>query len=156
MKILGLLLCVWGIGPVCTRAQPCDSLGAVHWLLGDWVAQDAKRITRESWRQISPDTFEGAGSVTSRATMDVQSSESMRLVAMSGEVFYIAKAAHNTLPIGFKLVRCTHDTALFENPDHDFPKQLTYRRGDRDSLIVHVSDGASRGFTLRFGQSPGP
>ena len=77
------------------------------------------------------------------------SQESLRLVEMSGEVFYVAKVGHNDLPIAFKLTSGSDDRAVFENPQHDFPKRLEYRLTE-GRLVVTVSDGGTRGFTLDF------
>jgi hypothetical protein len=70
---------------------------------------------------------------------------------MAGEVFYIAKVAHNPLPIAFKLSECGEGLAVFTNPAHDFPRRLEYRLAG-DALSVQVSDGTEggKGFTLNF------
>ena len=134
------------------RGQSCDALNDLQWMLGNWEAQSEKRVTHESWVQVSPQTYEGAGHVVSKATGEISSAESIRLVAMSGEMFYIPKAAHNALPIAFKLTDCSSASVVFENKDHDFPRQLKYERVGSDSLFVYVSDGEKRGFVLRFGK----
>lgn len=120
-------------------ADACTSLRSAAWLLGHWTGEHG---VTESWKQAGDRTYEGHG-------FDGKSSESLRLVEMSGEVFYIAKVAHNELPVAFKLAICGDDLLVFENPDHDFPRRIEYRR-DGDALIVRVSDGAERGFDLKF------
>ncbi len=47
----------------------------------------------------------------------------------------------------FRLTRSTREEALFENPSHDFPSRLAYRRRGDDGLSVRA-EGASR--TLLF------
>ena len=132
------------------NGQPCDTLEPLQWILGEWEAQGENLVTWESWDQVSPQTFEGSGRVTMKANGELRSEESIQLVEMSGEVFYLAKAAHNELPIAFKLTRCSGERAVFENQKHDFPRQLVYKRSGNDSLHVHVSDGGEKGFVLRF------
>jgi len=121
LLILTFFLSLW---PSRALTQPCDSLDTVRWILGKWLAQDDNTFTYETWRQISPRTFEGMGEVTRKATMEKQSMETLRLVEMSGEIFYLAKVGHNALPIAFKLVHCADEVVIFENPLHDFPKRL--------------------------------
>ncbi len=121
-------------------------------MIGDWIANDENRLTYETWKRVSPQTYEGTGTVALKATGEVRSSESIRLVAMLGEIFYIPKTEGNTLPIAFKLTGCLEGIATFENKAHDFPKQLKYQRIGNDSLHVNVSDGGSNGFVVRFGR----
>lgn len=99
---------------------------------------------------ISPHTFEGIGETRSTINHELSSSESLRLVEMSGENYYIAKVAHNPRPISFKLVDCGARRVVFENPDHDFPSKLDYRAVGADRLTVEVSGDAGEMFSLHF------
>ena len=74
----------------------------------------------------------------------------MRLVEMSGEIFFLAKVNHNKRPVAFKLTQCLARTAVFENSDHDFPKKLEYKLISGNKLTVTVSDGHDKGFTINF------
>lgn len=135
-------------------AGPCGSLDSLSWLLGEWVAQTEKSTTRESWSARGPHTWEGKGVQTSRAVPANATTEDLRLVEMKDGVFYIAKVAHNELPVAFRLAECAGDRFSFVNPAHDFPKRLDYTRQGDDRLLVRVSDGASEGFTLDFTRVP--
>lgn len=121
-------------------AETCTSLERADWVLADWVSAEGPT---ESWHRAGPRTFEGAGTSGS-------GSETLRLVEMSGQVFYIAKVAHNELPVAFKLVDCSDVLLVFVNPEHDFPRRLEYRRTAADAMTVAVSDGADRGFEIQF------
>ena len=122
----------------------------MHWLLGAWRAEGEQVFTDETWTQVSPSTFEGRGEATTRASGEKQGLETLRLVEMSGGIYYIAKVGHNDLPVAFQATHCSDDSAVFENPQHDFPKRLAYRSKGADGLVVEVSDGAARGFALEF------
>ena len=126
----------------------------MKWLLGDWLAAGDKAIWRETWTEISPDTWEGRGIEVAKAASGKQSVEDLRLVAMGGSVFYLAKVTHNELPIPFRLVECGDDRLVFSNPAHDFPRRLEYGRQPDGRLRVRASDGADKGFTLDFGRQP--
>lgn len=130
--------------------QTCQSLARFQWILGAWKAQDERSITLERWDQVSPTTFEGRGEVIQRLSGESGSLETLRLVEMSGAVYYIAKVSHNDLPVAFKALSCSGTSVTFVNPEHDFPKRLVYRLDGDDHLIVDVSDGASKGFSLEF------
>jgi hypothetical protein len=136
--------------PSFAAAGACDSLQTVHWLLGDWIADSGEHVTLESWTEVSAGTFEGAGETRSRTTNELVSRESLRLMEMSGELFYLAKVGSNDLPVAFKLTECSGDSAIFENAEHDFPKRLEYRLAGDDKMIVTVTDGKERGFKVSF------
>ena len=121
-------------------AADCASLYQADWVLGDWVTADG---ATESWLRLGPRTFEGAGASGSDR-------ETLRLVEMSGRVYYIAKIAHNELPVAFALVDCDDARLVFENPAHDFPRRLEYRRTAADAMTVTVGDGRERSFEVSF------
>ena len=132
------------------NADQCKSLDAVNWLLGAWVSSGEKFNSQESWRRISQKTFEGVGETTSVKTGEIISAETMRLVQMSGEVFYLAKVKINSLPVAFKLVRCDEAEAEFSNPSHDFPQKLIYKRKSAHQLSVLVVGDKQQTFTVDY------
>lgn len=132
------------------EAGATTGLDNLEWLLGTWRTTGASRVSEEQWTRITPDTWEGTGRTLDSATGRVLGVESLRLVHMSGEVFYLAKVDHNELPVAFRLTRSGPGQAVFENRSHDFPKVLDYRVAGGDSISVRVSDGADKGFTLDF------
>jgi hypothetical protein len=152
-RTLGLAASLFAASTL-AHADPCASLDALRWLLGDWVAAGEGRTTMESWKEVSPSTFEGVGATRTDASSGFETTETLRLVEMGGEVFYLAKTRQNALPVAFKLSQCGVDRAVFENTAHDFPKRLDYRRRAPDELLVRVSDGGDRGFELRFVREP--
>ncbi len=56
----------------------------------------------------------------------------------------------------FRLTSVEGAAAVFEAPEHDFPKRIMYRRGDKGTLVAHIDGGPDdtdgRGWTL----SPAP
>ena len=131
-------------------AAACDSLDTARWVLGTWIADDGENSVIEEWHSVGGGTFEGSGRTVSRRTGAVVGSESLRLVAMSSVVYYIAKVSHNAYPVAFALTACTAGRLVFENPGHDFPKRIVYSMRPDDGIDVEVSDGRDQGFTLRF------
>ncbi|WP_276307865.1 DUF6265 family protein [Alteromonas flava] len=119
-------------------------------MLGDWQYQSKSRKTMESWRRVSEQTFEGEGWSYLLTTPDQHQKETLRIVAMSGEVFYLAKVATNSLPVAFKLIECASTRAVFVNNEHDFPNKLVYVLRDANALTVEVTDNTGMGFTLNY------
>jgi len=141
-----LVLLVGAMAWGSANAEGCASLEVAEWLLGEWQGTRGASQLLERWQKASTETFEGMGTTTRSAK--VVESETLRLVAMEQRVFYVAKVAQNELPVAFALTQCDARRLVFENPAHDFPKKLEYQLTSPDTLSVHVSDGAQRGFTL--------
>ena len=135
-------------------AGTCSSLRAADWLLGSWSAISGDKTHAESWGRLSETTFDGKGVTTKGAQHAIVDSETLRLLEMGGGVFYLAKVAHNRLPIAFELTECSPQRLVFENPAHDFPRRLEYSLDSAGALSVRVSDGADKGFTLIFQRQP--
>jgi hypothetical protein len=136
-------------------ADTCRSLTTLTWLLGRWEAVGEKTTVYERWAAVSTETWEGYGETHKTAERPedrtVLERESLRLVNMGDAIFYLAKVAHNALPVAFTLVDCGEDHAVFTNPEHDFPRRIEYRLAG-NGMDVHVSDGEpeGKGFTLHF------
>ena len=132
------------------QAKACGTLESLNWLVGNWNSENSKLKTNESWEQISAKTLEGSGYTYSIEKNKIVSSETLRLVEMSGEVFYMAKVASNNLPVAFKLTSCTATTAIFENSLHDFPKKISYQLNKEKNITVFVSGVKGKGFSIEF------
>ena len=128
--------------------QTCSDLSQLNWLEGHWLNETEKSRNIEHWTRVSPTTLEGEGKVFDMQGV-LKNQESLRLVKMNGDIFYIAKVSHNLLPVAFKAVSCGVNTVTFENDQHDFPNQLTYKI-KQSRLVVDVKDNQGKGFTITF------
>jgi len=152
--LAGLLLACTCAAPAHADVASCPHLESVAWLLGTWRAESRDRSIAETWVAVSDTTYEGRGVTRSRTDGSVREEEDLRLVAMGEGVFYVAKVAHNERPVAFRLTSCADGRFVFENPAHDFPRRIEYRRVDDARFEAYVSDGGSRGFRLEFSRSP--
>lgn len=149
-----LLALTFAFVAVPASGAECRSLASLEWLLGEWAGEGAQSTYTESWTALGPRTWEGRGVETSKKDPSKSSSEVLRLVEMGDGVFYVAKVAHNELPIGFRLSECEASRYTFVNPGHDFPRRLDYTRQGEDGFSARVSDGADKGFTLEYRRAP--
>lgn len=148
-KVLSLvLLCL--VFQSSVQAKDCNTVESLNWLVGNWNSENSKLKINESWKRLSGKTFEGSGFTYSIKKNKTVSSETLRLVEMSGEVFYLAKVASNDLPIAFKLTSCSAKSAIFENSLHDFPKKIRYQLNKEKSITVFVSGENGKGFSIEF------
>jgi hypothetical protein len=155
MELSGVLkiissVSLWLTFQTTVQASACDTVESVKWLIGNWYSENSRLKTYELWKRISDKTFEGSGYTFSIEKNKIVSSETLRLVEMSGEVFYVAKVASNDLPVAFKLTSCTAETATFENSLHDFPKKLSYKLNKEKNISVFVSGEKGKGFSIEF------
>ncbi len=126
-----------------------DNLNSVSWLLGEWISTGKTQRTIEVWQKISEKSFEGYGQVQSVAGDSIFSYESLRLLEMSGGIYFLAKVSHNDYPVAFALTSHSDTSAVFENPTHDFPKKISYQLKAAGMLIVTVGD-SSEYFKIQF------
>ena len=128
----------------------CASLDTLEWLNHRWISKTEEGLTVESWKRVSDAGFEGVGEVIDVGSGKVVFSESLRILEMSGELFFLAKVKENPLPVSFKVIECSQESAVFENSAHDFPQRLEYRRQSENSLKVSVSGQEGRSFDVFY------
>ena len=141
--------------PLSAGAEDCRSLDVVEWILGDWSTSPNRVVIRETWHRASDTTFEGESTTRSVSDDELVNYETLRLVAMSNGIFYIAKVTHIDLPVPFRLTSCSESTFVFENPSHDAPRRLIYRLLDASSsgapeLEVRLEGDEMNDFSLFF------
>ncbi len=154
-KLLSALLLLTSVN---ANAYKCNSLSELNWLLGDWKTQvkqnlatelsaneplTTELLTTESWLKLSDKTFEGVGKTANNT-------ESLRLLEMSDEIFYLAKVSHNPSPVAFKLTACKSNAFVFENEQHDFPNTIEYTLINSTAMQVKVSDNSEKSFTIQL------
>ena len=120
--------------PISISAQ----LEAFNWILGEWVMKYDKAYLTESWIKINESNFEGSGITRDNNSDTALFSESLRILEMNGEIFYMSKVDHNNFPIPFKMTYQDNNSIVFENEKHDFPQKIKYIRQGNDSLKVII------------------
>lgn len=133
--------------PQASTKFPCTTLSQLSWMLGTWQSKPEGN-TQEIWQRLDEHTYTGMGISRDKNGND-RVSESLRLLEMRGQVFYLAKVAHNRLPVPFLATHCSGQDVRFENPDHDFPNSLRYSLVN-NTLVVEVKGNHDQGFTLHF------
>jgi hypothetical protein len=138
--ILGALLCA------CATPRPvpppqCGDLAALRWMLGRWCGPHRDGVFCEAWRAEGAG-FVGEGAFTRGGAGGF--AESLRIEAREGAVFYVA-APEGEGVTAFRLRTCTAGEAVFENPAHDFPTRIAYRRVGADGLEAVVEGAADGG-----------
>lgn len=95
------------------------------WLAGRWCSQTGNRLIEEYWLPAAGDVALGIG----RTVKDgkTTSFEFMRIESRDGLINYVA-ILEGQPATAFKLTSSGPGWARFENPQHDFPQRVEYRR----------------------------
>ena len=138
----------------CTRDfehHNARELRFMSWLTGHWRAVDsAGRTHQERWSPATGGIMLGFARVH-RGDRDL-GSEIMRVEVRRTGITYTAhpEAQMPGTPFALEDMTSARQGELrFENPDHDFPQRIIYRRTGPDEMLVRV-ESDERGFTLLY------
>lgn len=110
------------VGAVAADDPPARSFA---WLSGHWCSESGDQLLEEYWLPAEGNLALGVGR-TVKAGKTV-TFEFMRIETRDGVTRYVA-IHDGQPPTAFKLTASGADWARFENPQHDFPKRVEYRR----------------------------
>jgi hypothetical protein len=129
-------------GPVSLGAQ-AQSAGVAQlgWLAGCWEQRSARQTIEEQWTRPRGGIMLGAGRTLRGDTLVEY--EQVRIEERGGHLVYAAQPSGQT-PADFASIAVSDTAVTFENPTHDFPQRVIYRRAGRDSLLARV-EGRRRG-----------
>jgi hypothetical protein len=131
-------------------AVPARSLADLSWIAGDWqTAQGGRRQVEEHWTAPAAGTMIGMGrTIAGGKTVEF---EYLRLEERAGAIYYVAHPKARSPGTDFKLTRLTGQEAMFENPEHDFPKRILYRKNADGSLTASIDGGdGTRSITFAY------
>lgn len=117
-------------------AAGADSRPAnLDWLVGHWCGGGDGKFIEEHWLDARGDVLLGL-SRTVRGPKTA-SFEFLRIEWLDGVPSYIAQPQGQP-PVSFKLKASGQGWARFENPEHDFPTRVEYRR-TQDGLHAQIA-----------------
>ncbi|MRG43825.1 hypothetical protein GFS24_01800 [Chitinophaga sp. SYP-B3965] len=111
-----------------TQAIYAQDLSKVSWMLGKWKSVNAKtgNTSYENWTRISDQEWSGKGFRLSRTGTDTLFSEKMTILVKDNNLYYVADVKENAAPVYFKFTAINEQGFTCENPQHDFPKKISY------------------------------
>lgn len=149
--VLALALLTLGCAATPRRAPAPPPRVALAWLRGTWCGPMDGGEFCETWRDDG-DALVGDGAL--RVAGSARFSERLRIEARPDGVFYVATPEAEGAT-AFRMTRAGEGEVLFENPAHDFPTRIRYRREGDDGLVAEVENDARRStFRLRRGSAP--
>src|SRR5258705_7943005 len=122
----------------CQTSNVNDDFKKLDWLLGTWIRTNANpgRNSNERWIKLSSRELQGFG-----LTMKVQDTallEKLKLIIKENAIYYVADVPENKQLVYFKLTEISENAFSCENPEHDFPKRISYQK-DGDKLKATIS-----------------
>ena len=135
------------------QPEPGPQISQLKWLAGDW--QTAGRMqSEEHWTQPAGGTMIGmARTVSGDKTVFF---EFLRIEARADGIYYVAQPKGRP-GVDFKATELDSEHVVFSNPQHDFPKRITYRRNGDGSLTARVEgDGSEKEKSEEYHFQPMP
>jgi hypothetical protein len=137
-RIVIALSCLIFVSNVSGQSQ--TSIAAISWIGGDWQTPAGGRAQiEEHWTQAAGGTMMGVGrTVAGEKTVEF---EYLRIEQRTDGIYYVAHPKARCPGTDFKLTRASATEAVFENPQHDFPKRIIYRKTADDGLTASIDSG---------------
>lgn len=138
-RLLAAIAVAFLAAPVSLHAQ-ADATAPVAWLAGCWELRTATRVTEEHWMKPAGNSMLGMSRTVAGGAL--REWEALRIVPINGTLSYVATpSGQKETVFGATMVRDT--LVVFENPTHDFPQRIAYRRAGADSLVARISGTAN-------------
>jgi hypothetical protein len=147
-KIIGPMLFITFF--ICGAQVAAQDINAIKWLAGTWKITTGKGYVIEKWRVLNDSTLSGKSFFVKANSSDSLLQESLELVLRKGQWTYIStvQGQNSNQPVPFKIVFLRATEFICENPTHDYPQRIAYRRV-KDLLYASI-EGKKNG---RFNKS---
>jgi hypothetical protein len=121
--------------PSAGLAQGAPTVAQVGWIAACWEQKAGARLIEEQWMRPRGGLMLGV----SRTVVgdSLREYEQVALFERGGHLVYAATPARQA-PAEFVSIAVSDSAVTFENPAHDFPQRVIYRRRGADSLLARV------------------
>ena len=141
MRALLCLLMMIFLGSFSSAGQS-SGVDRLEWIAGCWASDDGKERIEEVWMKPAGQSMMGMSRTV--AGGKTVFTEHIQIRENNGQTAYIVALGMGAKPVVFKLTKVSDNEAIFENPTHDFPQRIIYRRESADALFARI-DGAEKG-----------
>ena len=116
-----------------------EQLEKMNWLVGQWENKMPNGELTETWKKENDSTFTGSSFFINKK--DTVHSESIVLTQLKEELLYsaIVIGQNNDKSVDFKLTSSNENNFVFENPKHDYPQKIVYKKVNENSLVATIS-----------------
>lgn len=148
-----ILIVVAAIAIICFETSPIPirakailpetepTISELAWMSGGWrTSAGGKTQIEEHWMAPAGGSMIGMGrTVAGGRTVEF---EYLRIEERGDQIYYVASPKGRCPGTDFKLTPLSGQEAIFENPEHDFPKRIMYRKNSDGSLTATIDGGA--------------
>jgi hypothetical protein len=131
-----MLALVFAASMAATPPAPVADIARLHWMTGCWMQVRANGRVDEQWMAPGGGVMLGM----SRTLKDgkVREYEFLRIApGADGKLGFIADPSGQP-EATFPLKEITDDSVVFEEPAHDFPQRILYKRVDANTIIARI------------------
>ena len=130
-----------------------SELKKASWFLGNWENISDEGNLTEKWVVKNDSTYYAETYFIKGK--DTLFSEKVDLIQRGDKLFYIPTVTNQNDNNGIEFVLTSADSneIIFENPTHDYPKKITYKLINNDSINAQISgNGKSEDFSFKRAQ----
>jgi hypothetical protein len=119
-----------------------SKMDTFKWMVGSWKMETKRGAIMETWISVNDSSLAGESFMV-RITGGTTILEKIQLVSRGNEYFYIpvAQGQNDNGPVKFKITSFNESGFVAENPEHDFPKRITYKLVNKDSVHAFIDGG---------------
>jgi len=135
------------INIACAQVTATD-IKKLNWLEGNWKRTGMKegRSGNEHWTKLSDTEWQGIG--VNMKGQDTAFVEKIKIIQKGEHIYYVADVPENKEPVLFKFISITEDSFVCENPKHDFPKKISYRKDGNMLKAIISGNGKSIAYSF--------
>lgn len=123
------------------------AISQLGWLAGHWRMERGGRVVDEQWMAPGGGVMLGMARTIARGKVVEHEFIQIR-EGPGGALFFIAMPSRQK-EATFQVVTLSANSAVFENPQHDFPRKISYSLGPDGSLLAVIEGPGSDGQTRR-------
>jgi hypothetical protein len=148
---LALCLCAALTGPLLTAASkpkvapPPPAIDKLAWLAGRWRLEKNSRVMDEEWMAPAAGLMLGMSRTVAKGRVAEQAFRQIR-EGPGGALFYVAQPAGQP-EAAYQISSLTETAAIFENPEQDYPRKITYALQPDGLLLVSLEGTGPDGET---------
>jgi hypothetical protein len=120
--------------------QKFGKLKKMEWIIGSWEQKLPDGVITETWKKENDSTYSGESFFIVKEK-DTTHLESIMLTQKGDDLLYIPTVSgqNNNEPVMFTLTSDAGNTFSFENPSHDYPQKITYKKISDTNLLATIS-----------------
>jgi hypothetical protein len=119
------------------------TIAEVAWMTGAWIGTSGALTIEEHWTPPA-----GGSMLATARTLRAGAMTAFEFLCLSereGSLVYTAMPNGRSPATDFRLTSIADDSAVFENPSHDFPKAIRYSRRADGALEATISGAPGQG-----------